>query len=443
MVQGSRMTTISRTPVYNLSAVLKETGLQADVLRVWERRYELPKPQRTPGGHRLYSDYDVAIIKWLRARQTEGLSISRAVELWKDISNSGRDPLSEYLATTALEEQPLQVEHLRIDILRNGWLQACLAFDAIKAEDAVNQAFAMVPFETVCFEILQKGISEIGQLWYQGNASVQQEHFATVLAMRRIETLISATPNPTRAQTVLIGCPAGEWHSFSVLLLTLLLRRRGLNVIYLGPNIPLEQMEQTAAAIHPTLIVLATQQLIATAAMQSAAALFQHMGVPLAYGGLIFNRIPELRGQIPAFFLGERLDEAVDRVEQLVASPEPFPAGIGVETTHHETVAIFKSKLPMIEIALMEKLISEGLTNKYMNEVNAYFSAELSAALELGSLSFLEADLEWVKKLLLDRKIPEETLKPYLIAYQQIVSLYMGEPGSVITEWIASYLAKN
>src|SRR5512139_3418975 len=84
---------ISQTPAYNLKVVLKETGLKADVLRAWERRYHLPSPSRTPGGHRLYSDYDIEMLKWLKGRQVEGLSISRAVELWRENIASGRDPL--------------------------------------------------------------------------------------------------------------------------------------------------------------------------------------------------------------------------------------------------------------------------------------------------------------------------------------------------------------
>src|SRR5512145_744383 len=92
----SHMSTISHSPSYNLQAVLKETGLKADVLRAWERRYELPKPQRTPGGHRLYSEYDIETIKWLRARREEGLSISRAVELWKEIVHAGSDPIVKH-----------------------------------------------------------------------------------------------------------------------------------------------------------------------------------------------------------------------------------------------------------------------------------------------------------------------------------------------------------
>ena len=64
--------------------MLKETGIAADTLRAWERRYGLPKPERTSGGHRLYSQYDIQTIKWLMARQAEGLSISRAVEAWNE-----------------------------------------------------------------------------------------------------------------------------------------------------------------------------------------------------------------------------------------------------------------------------------------------------------------------------------------------------------------------
>jgi DNA-binding transcriptional MerR regulator len=71
---------LSKSPAFNLKAVLRETGLAADTLRAWERRYGLPTPQRTAGGHRLYSQYDIETIKWLIARQAEGLSISRAVD---------------------------------------------------------------------------------------------------------------------------------------------------------------------------------------------------------------------------------------------------------------------------------------------------------------------------------------------------------------------------
>ena len=87
------MSAIDQTPTYNLGAVLRETGLKADTLRAWERRYGLPPPQRTSGGHRLYTQHDIGTLKWLMARQQEGLSIARAVDLWRQIEGEGQDPL--------------------------------------------------------------------------------------------------------------------------------------------------------------------------------------------------------------------------------------------------------------------------------------------------------------------------------------------------------------
>lgn len=437
------MTILSRTPVYNLNAVLKETGLHADVLRVWERRYELPKPQRTSGGHRLYSEYDVAIVKWLRARQTEGLRISRAVKLWKNITQTGKDPLSDYAPISPSHAQVGLDENSRVEILRNNWLNACLAFDSLKAEEVVNQAFAMYPVETVCFEILQKGLNEIGRLWFQGKALAQQEHFASALAIRRIETLITATPNPTREQTILTGCPSGEWHTFPVLMLCLLLRRNGLHVIYLGANIPLEMMEETTLSIHPDLIILASQQLRTAGAMKDAAILFQKLGIPLAYGGQVYNNNPELREKIPAYFLGVKLELAVGEIEQLLSAPEAYPECTQEENIYQEALAVYQSKLPLIEARLIDRFKRDGLPSDYLVEVNAFFAAGITAALKLGNPDFVEIDLEWVMRLLTDRNIPGDSLSLYLDAYREIVDDELGQDGACISEWIVEYIANH
>ena len=177
----------NKTPVYNLMVVLKETGLKADVLRAWERRYDLPRPQRTAGRHRIYSDYDIATIKWLKNRQTEGLSISRAVQLWKDLTAAGGDPLKD-VAEVKASPFPALAGGMGIEILRQQWLEGCLAFDTAKAEEALNQAFALYPVEKACSAILQQGLNIIGEQWYLGKVSVQQEHFTSSLAVRRLET---------------------------------------------------------------------------------------------------------------------------------------------------------------------------------------------------------------------------------------------------------------
>src|SRR5215216_4343739 len=136
---------VSTTPAFNLKVVLKETGLNADALRAWERRYGLPVPQRTAGGHRLYSQRDIETIKWLMKRQQEGLSISHAVDMWNERLASGADPLAESAQKASFSPVvlpvPYQSPDTTIDMIRAQWIQACLEFSESVAEQTLNQAF--------------------------------------------------------------------------------------------------------------------------------------------------------------------------------------------------------------------------------------------------------------------------------------------------------------
>ena len=295
----------------------------------------------------------------------------------------------------------------------------------------------------MCTEILQRGMSEIGYAWYLDQASVQQEHFASALAGRRLETLIAAAPRPTRQWTVLIGCPPGEQHTFSALLLNLFLCRSGLKVVYLGADVPVERLEETFHAVRADWIVLAAQQLTTAATLRSTALALQERDIPLAYGGLIFNRVPGLRERIPAVFLGESLDEAVRRIEQLLVAPAyPSPAPRDDET-QAGLARLFREKRAQIEAALFAELQKGGYNPEHLDAANAYFGSGLSAALALGDPAFLEADLEWLKRLLAGRQIPGESVTSYLSAYRHAIRKEIGPAGAPITDWMAATIARK
>ena len=132
------MAEFDRTPIYNLKAVVRQTGLKPDTLRAWERRYGLPNPQRTDSGHRLYSQYDVEIIKWLTERQEEGLSIGRAIDLWHQLEEGEESsplgggymgqPTASMAAPPTFMISGESAENL-VDDLRHQWIAACLIFD--------------------------------------------------------------------------------------------------------------------------------------------------------------------------------------------------------------------------------------------------------------------------------------------------------------------------
>jgi MerR family transcriptional regulator, light-induced transcriptional regulator len=435
---------VSTTPAFNLKVVLKETGIAADTLRAWERRYGLPKPQRSAGGHRLYSQRDIETIKWLMKRQEEGLSISRAVDLWNEQIASGSDPLADLIQATSSATIPVlyKSSDTTLDSLRTQWIEGCLNFSESTVEQTLNQAFSLFPVEAVCVDVLQKGLSEIGERWYENRASVQQEHFASALAMRRLDALLSASPAPNRTQTVLVGCPPDEWHTFTPLLLALLLRRRGLNVIYLGANVPTNQFTTTIQDVRANLVVLVAQQLVTAATLQQTALDLFGQDVPVAFGGRIFTVHAELPASIPGYFLGDSVLAALDQIEVLLnkklklAQPRTTPPSY---VTAHRG---FVSKRGQIELTLKEWIEPLAITSGDLETGIQFLGENITAALQLGDMSYVSREIEWLKTLLRYHEAQPERLINFMQAYSEAVNRNINAQGKPISTWFAAEVEK-
>ena len=160
----------NQIPAFNLKVVIKQTGLKADTLRAWERRYGLPKPGRSAGKHRLYSQRDIDTIKWLNARQGEGMSISNAVELWLNLEAEGSDPLlmTEYGSPLTAAAPVPPTGGRGLDELKASWVSACCAFDESSSARILSEAFALYTVEEVCLRLILNGMRQVGQGWYEG-----------------------------------------------------------------------------------------------------------------------------------------------------------------------------------------------------------------------------------------------------------------------------------
>jgi len=436
----------STTPAFNLKAVLKETGLAADTLRAWERRYGLPLPQRTAGGHRLYSQHDIETIKWLMARQADGLSISRAVDLWNEQTASGTDPLAG-TTSQAVTTLTATSTNTSLDILCADWLAACMKFDEIAAEQTLNQAFSMFPVEAVCMDVLQKGLAQIGELWYENRATVQQEHFSSALAMRRLDVLLAASPAPSRNQTVIVGCPADEWHAFTPLLLALLLRRRGWNVIYLGANVPTERFAETAASVRANLVILVAQTLTSAASLQLAAQTLSAQNVRVAYGGRIFNLHPLLAEKIPANFLGQSIEASLLEVELLLQAKtlkvsETFRVSQSISQEYVAAHQSFTAKRAEIELTLKQLVPPLAVSPTGLSTGIAHLGDNIAAALQLGDMNYVTSEMDWLKKLMQSHNRPASELVHFMQSYSQSVDRHINGSGRPIFEWLNLESAK-
>ncbi len=432
------MATYSHTPAFNIKVVVAETGLKPDTIRAWERRYGLPEPQRSSGGHRLYSEHDIITLKWLLARKDEGLGISKAVRLWRQLEKEGQDPLQGFARRARRGPGvPAPLPSAKsLEEARQAWVQACLAFDEAAAERIMAEAFAAFPIEAVCTSVLQAGLSTIGELWHANRASVQQEHFASELAVRRIEALVAAAPPPHRAGRIMIGCVTDEFHTFAPLLLVLLLRRRGWEVVYLGANVPLARLEAAVGQVDPQLVVLTAQRIQSAARLQEMAFHLERVGVRVAYGGLIFNRLPALCSQIPGEFLGKRLEGAVDQLEQLLDSMPNVPRVPERDPTTQAALDHFRDQQSNLANQLWTALKDSGIRPADLHTANHFFGQGIVAALSLGDIAYLGEDLRWVGALLTNYGANHGSLSAYLQAYLQAARQTLGEQGAPVLAWL-------
>ena len=421
------------SPTYNLKAVIRETGLSPATLRAWERRYGLVKPLRSPGGHRLYTHHEIEMLKWLVARQAEGLSISHAVEMWHSLENNEQDPLQAAHAQLAAAVGTSS----GLEALRSDWISACMGYDELKAERALAQAFAIATPEVVCSEVLQKGLAEIGERWYAGSVSVQQEHFASALAMRRLNALFASAPSPTRPWRILAACPPGEQHVFILLMLAYLLRRQGWDVVYLGANVPLSRLDTALQLISPSLILSAAQTLNSAAALRDMAVYTTAQNVAMAYGGGIFNRIPALHERIPGHFLGDDLAVAPQLIERLVMQPAALPKTRPVPPETSELLEKFTSKEALIVATVAADPQLMRLEPGHLEEANANFTRDIVSALKLGEINFLDYSVGWLEGLLENHGLSPALAADYYATYRRSVQQHLGSQAAPVLNWLA------
>lgn len=298
-------------PWFNTAAVARLSGVPAATFRAWERRYGFPRPERLPAGQRLYSERDVAAIRWLHEQTERGLTISRAVAL-----------ALEALAS-AERRQPAELAGRPTADLATDLGTALLEADQARADALLAEAFALYPLETVALEVMQPLLIEIGERWHRDELSVADEHYVTNYLLRKLFALLNAYEGRPGRGLIVTACAPGEWHEVGILIVSLFLTRHGYRVLYLGPNLPLESLAGELPRLRPDLVCLSAAMPDTAAALIQGMRQFVHPGdrtPPFAVGGRAFRDDPVLLADVPGEYLGSDAREAVTSVERLLAS---------------------------------------------------------------------------------------------------------------------------
>ena len=239
------MDTPESSPLLRIGELSRRLGVSDHVLRAWEARYGLLQPVRSAGGFRLYSEADALRVRRMQAHLADGLSAAEAARavLGQDSRADGRAGGTDRVPTTESE-------------LSGALRQALDAFDEPAAQAILDRLLSDLSLTAVLRDVVLPYLTELGERWERGTASVAQEHFATNVIRGRLAGLARGWGNGHGPRAVL-ACPPGELHDLALMVFGIVLHRSGWRIDYLGMDTPLTELTRTVTARHPALVVIA------------------------------------------------------------------------------------------------------------------------------------------------------------------------------------------
>jgi DNA-binding transcriptional MerR regulator/methylmalonyl-CoA mutase cobalamin-binding subunit len=237
---------VQTTARVRIGELARRTGVSAELLRAWEQRYGLLRPERSAGGFRLYSPSDEARVRRMTALIASGVSASEA-------------------AARATGDEPVTQEGAATDEVARELREALDRFDAGGAHQAFDRLLAAVSVESAITEVLVPLLHELGDRWETGTATIGQEHFASDLVRGRMLGIARGWANGA-GPTFVLACPPGEEHDLGLMMFGIALARRGARVVFLGADTPVATIAETVRDIEPEGVVIAVARSVPLAA---------------------------------------------------------------------------------------------------------------------------------------------------------------------------------
>lgn len=226
------------SPRVRIGELSRRTGVSAETLRAWERRYDLMQPSRSDGGFRLYGPEDERRVRAMTALIARGVSTGEAARL-ASTEGAGAEAGAEFSSG-------------HIDRL----VGAFQRFDEADANAILDDALARYTVAKVASGIVLPVLGRIGEAWQRGDVSVAQEHFATALLRGRMLG-VGRNWGTGSGPRAILACPPTELHDLGLIAFGLLLRERGSRITFLGGDTPIETIGDAAAELSPATVVIA------------------------------------------------------------------------------------------------------------------------------------------------------------------------------------------
>lgn len=240
---------------YAIGTAARLAGIPPETLRIWERRYQLLAPGRTGGGHRLYSEDDVQLLRSVKRLVDAGMRIGAVAAL-------GHDQIHAEAARLDPVETPVQEQ---ASPLIEEIIEAARALDERKVAQLLDRPLLLASGEEVVQTLYLRLLQRVGDLWHRGQLSIAVEHFVEKMVTARVLAVLQSTPQPTSGHLALCACPAEERHEVGLFAAALSLKAGGFPVTILGGDVPADELKAAVQTSAPAIVVLAITNQMGTA----------------------------------------------------------------------------------------------------------------------------------------------------------------------------------
>lgn len=230
---------------FRIDRLAKITGLSKHVLRAWERRYDLIKPQRGLNRYRCYSEEDAELLCFIKSELEKGQSIG-------DLAILGREELLNRMTAAAQSRQ----DEPPYERLLTSLLASLDPLDRAAFEHELNETVALLPFEEALHRVLVPLQIQVGELWHDGQIEVATEHFVTKHVQQRLFSAMNQLRNPDGGTKIVEGCAPDELHEIGAQIVAYICASRGCRTHYLGQNVPIASLAALCSQVAPHLTLL-------------------------------------------------------------------------------------------------------------------------------------------------------------------------------------------
>ena len=220
-----------KTEGYSIKDLETLSGIKAHTIRIWEKRYDLLKPERTDTNIRYYTDNDLKRMLNVSLLVRNGYKISK-VAAWKE------DDIKQTVLDVAKTKKS---EEGYVDQL----LLFMVNFDNVGFAALVNEIIKKYGLEEAMQNLFFALFERIGTFWQVGSIFPAQEHYITSFIRQKIITAIDEHGIiNSKEKTILFYLPEEELHELSLLFYSYLAIKSGYNIIYLGQFVPFADLEK-------------------------------------------------------------------------------------------------------------------------------------------------------------------------------------------------------